>query len=320
MILDNVSVSIGGKSILENVSLQFHDNSINSILGPSGCGKSTLLKIMIGLILPDSGSVGLKQGQEWVLPEQFRNQIGMVFQDDALFSELTVRENAKYFAELRGVANLEFNTVFKHLSSKMELGSFADRRLDQLSGGQVKRANILVGLVHSPSLIIMDEPTTSLDPISRKLIWGLVEELKEDEKTVIFTTHYLEEAEVLSDRIIIMNQGRIAAQGTPDDLKQSIAGDKLVNLVTTPGDMRVMTELCNRLSALSGVEYVTYSGRVLVVKTTNASLTERFISNYLKNTKESIEFLAAKEPGLEDVFSIITGKRGIDIAEKGEGE
>ncbi len=312
-----VGKSLGARQVVKAASFSAKAGEITTILGPSGCGKTTLLRLVAGLLKPQGGRAEISpDGSWWAAPSSYPQAVGMVMQENALFEELSIRENADYFAALRGLGGAPLEQRKAKLVEKLGLGQCAGQWVSRLSGGQRKRANILCSLLHEPQIVLMDEPTVGLDPMTRKIIWNLLVSLKRENKCVIFTTHNLQEAEALSDSIVIMNEGQIAVQGTLGELKKIVGGDEVVKLSSRPGDPAVMDGLSFELDKHAEVEGVAYTGGVMTIKTTNAHWVERFVSSFLKKTPEYIEELQVKEPTLDDIFSIITGKRGLEIAEK----
>ncbi|MFA6642631.1 MAG: ABC transporter ATP-binding protein, partial [Methanomethylophilus sp.] len=195
-----------------------------AFLGPNGAGKSTTISMMCTLLKSDSGTITI-DGHD-INDRNVKDSIGVVFQESLLDKDLTVRENIEFVAALYGADKKKAKETADSLSAEMELTDIIDRRYGKLSGGQRRRADIARALVHDPQVLFLDEPSTGLDPQSRKLIWKLTKRLCDRGLTLFFSTHYMEEA-TNADFIVIINNGRIAAQGTPDMLRREYSKDRI---------------------------------------------------------------------------------------------
>jgi ABC-2 type transport system ATP-binding protein len=210
------------------VSIEVGYGEIFGFLGPNGAGKTTTLRMLTTLLPIDTGTATVAGYDVARQPGQVRRQIGYVSQLGGSDELATGRENLVLQARLYGVSRARADQRAAALASLLDLASFADRRVSTYSGGQRRRLDIALGLVHEPSVLFLDEPTTGLDPQSRANLWEHIAALRASGTTVFLTTHYLEEADVLCDRLMIMDHGRIVAEGTPRSLKQQVAGDAIV--------------------------------------------------------------------------------------------
>jgi len=209
----------GKRDILQDVSFVIKQGEIFGLIGRSGCGKSTLLKILIGMAESDAGTI-LFEGQHVNRDIRYlRKNTGFATQDNLLFNELSVKENSFYFGKLYGMKKKDIEENFKKLVCLLGLEDFADTMVSQLSGGMVKRANILVSLIHKPKLLILDEPTTGLDPVLRKILWEYIQEINKTGTTILVTSHLLEEIEENCDRVAVLNKGRIIALASVKEYK-----------------------------------------------------------------------------------------------------
>ncbi|MBD3210675.1 ATP-binding cassette domain-containing protein [Candidatus Micrarchaeota archaeon] len=202
--------------IVDRVSFSVQEGEIFGLLGSNGSGKTTTFNMLAGLLKPSSGTakiLGKKIGKD----AELKRDIGFVTQQDSFYETLTVRENLEFFASQCGITNKE---TIKKLLGQIKLSTKADVLASSLSGGMKKRLNIGCSLVHGPRIIFLDEPTVGLDPVVRKEIWKMVEELHKEKKTIIITSHYMEEVEYLCSRVAVMFAGRIVASGTPAQLKK----------------------------------------------------------------------------------------------------
>lgn len=212
---------------VNHISFQVEKGTLLGFLGVNGAGKTTVINMLATLLTPDGGSAeicGETLGKD---NQNIRRKIGIVYQQNCLDDILTVRENLICRGILHGASRQEAKTQCQKLSEILKLGDILKSKYRTLSGGQKRRAEIAAALMHTPELLFLDEPTTGLDPATRQDVWGIIEELRKNEKmTVFLTTHYMEEA-AGADQIIIMDHGNIIDQGTPFTLKEKYAGDKL---------------------------------------------------------------------------------------------
>ncbi|MDP2792186.1 MAG: ABC transporter ATP-binding protein [Rectinemataceae bacterium] len=215
----DLSHSYGGNVVLKNLSLSIRPGEIFGILGPNGAGKSTLINILITLIERGSGNVRIAGIDIDADPMTIRSRLGVVFQDSTLDERLTVRENLYFHSKLYGIPTQEINTRVSDALNEIGLGGRAGELVINLSGGMKRRLEIARALIHRPSILILDEPTTGLDPQSRKVIWERMRQLNhESGTTIVLSTHYIEEAENCN-RIAIIDQGEIIAIGSPDEIR-----------------------------------------------------------------------------------------------------
>lgn len=289
----------GANKAVDGIDLVVKQGELLALLGPNGAGKTTTLEIIEGLKKSDAGTVEL-----FGLPhKKARRLIGVQLQEGATYSELTCAECIQLFASLYGC-----QTDPGLLLDWVGLGELAKRRTDQLSGGQKRRFSIALALCNDPRLIILDEPTTGLDPHSRRDTWELIRLLHKQGRSILLTTHYIEEAEVLADRVVIVDQGRVVAQGSPIELINELGSEVTVSL-TAPEEAA--------LKDLPGVTAATFSGGRWYLRCSNpgevvGELTLRLGSQGLKE-------LSVNGPSLEDVFLVQTGHHIGDDDENNSG-
>lgn len=205
--------------IVDRVSFSVEEGEIFGLLGSNGSGKTTTFNMIAGLMRPSSGSVEV-MGRDISKGRGFMKDLGLVTQNDSFYETLTVRENLEFFASQYGLGMAESKARAKGLLEQIQLSAKSETLASKLSGGMRKRLNMGCSLVHDPSVVLLDEPTVGLDPVVRREIWKLIKELNETKKTVVITSHYMEEVERLCGRVAIMFAGRIVAQGTPAELKK----------------------------------------------------------------------------------------------------
>lgn len=223
--ISHLTKSFGAIRAVDDLSFSVRRGELFALLGVNGAGKSTTISILCGLLARDGGEVTLDGYDLDRDLSRIKGSIGIVFQSSVLDGMLTVRENLESRAALYGITGKDFSARLAELSSLLDFGDLLTRRLGKLSGGQRRRIDIARALLHHPKLLVLDEPTTGLDPQTRKLLWEVIDTLRTEEgMTVLLTTHYMEEA-ADADYVVILDGGRIAAEGTPLQLKNRYAKD-----------------------------------------------------------------------------------------------
>ena len=230
--IKNLSKSFGEVKAVKNISFSVEKGSLFSFLGVNGAGKSTTISMLCGLLTPDFGTINVC-GQS---SEKVKDKIGVVFQSSVLDMPLSVYDNLKYRASFYGITGERFQKRLNELSGLLDMGEILNRPVGKLSGGQRRKADIARALFHSPSLLILDEPTTGLDPQTRKTLWLVIENLRREGLTVLLTTHYMEEA-ADSDHIVIIDSGEIIA-ATDGDLELVPVEDALMMKTVIDGEIR----------------------------------------------------------------------------------
>ncbi len=287
----------GSRIALSGINFGVREGEIFGLLGPNGGGKSTLFRILATMMRPTAGTVRVAGFDVERQPADVRRQIGVVFQSQSLDKKLTVEENLLAQGRLYGFSGAALRARIENAMARLSL---ADRRKDlveTLSGGLRRRVEIAKALLHDPAVLIMDEPSTGLDPGVRRELWQYIEELRDRHGiTVLLTTHFLDEAD-RCDRLALLHQGRIVAEGAPAELKAKIGGDVVVLEVT---DLATMRE---RLEERMGVRAAAVDGR-LRVEIGNG---HRFITEVFEAFPGAIQSVALHKPTLEDVFLDETG-------------
>ncbi|MCX8205818.1 MAG: ABC transporter ATP-binding protein [Candidatus Micrarchaeota archaeon] len=292
-----------GKTALDGFSLEVAEGEILGLLGPNGAGKSTFISIISGAESASSGELFLFGENASNLS---RKLVGVAPQDNAVYPLLTCMENLLYFGSLYGITGREARTRAEELLQQLGLSDKKNVPAASLSGGMRRRLNLACALMHRPKIIILDEPTTGLDPAVRNSMWKTVREVARDTgATVVLTTHYLEEAEALCSRIVLMNSGKVVADGTPSSLKR-FAGREIAKIKSIPGKYEVAID---RLRKVKGVDAAIPTEHGLVVESDNISPLIQEITRVLEKHGEKIVELSISRPSLEDVFLKLTGAK-----------
>ena len=223
--INNLTKCFKDIKAVDNLSFCVKKGELFAFLGVNGAGKSTTISIMCGQLKQDSGDVIINGKNVKTNLDDIKNEVGVVFQNNVLDKALTVMENLKFKALLYGLTNKEFEDRYNNLSALLDFKDLGNRVYGKLSGGQKRRVDIARALLHNPQILILDEPTTGLDPQTRKLVWNVINKFrKERQMTVLLTTHYMEET-TEADYVVILNKGKIVAEGSPLNLKNKYTGD-----------------------------------------------------------------------------------------------
>ncbi len=291
----------GDQIAVDGVDLSIPKGSCFGLLGPNGAGKTTTISMLVGVLKPDAGSVEM-DGLSSVTG--FKAKIGFVPQELALYDELSAEENLRFFGLLYGLAG---DKLRSRIDAALELANLKDRAKDKVSaysGGMKRRLNIAVALLHDPELLILDEPTVGVDPQSRNAIFEALEALRAQGKTLLYTTHYLEEVERLCDRIAIMDHGKIVAEGTLAELQRSMPGKRRITLELETSADEALTEL----RAFPGVGDVETAEKSLSIAVESLEATLPGILNILAAHQVRYGALASDRMSLEEVFLQKTGR------------
>lgn len=288
---------------VDNISFSVEEGEILGLLGPNGSGKSTTINAILSLINYD-GKV--KINGKFMTPDAYdlKREIGVVFQDVAVFEELNVYDNIDYFCGLYiKDKNVRKNYVMDAIKL-VGLEEFIKFYPKQLSGGLLRRLNIACGVAHKPKIIILDEPTVAVDPQSRNNILDGIKALRDNGATIVYTTHYMEEVEILCDRIIILDKGHIIASGTTKDLKKLANIEEKVSVEVRDLKDKYIEEI----SKFKNVDDIYYKDNLLVITYKKGKNNLNELMDYLKDNKINYKSIYAERPTLNDVFLELTGK------------
>lgn len=302
--IENLVKRYGELVAVDHLNLEINEGEIFGLLGPNGSGKSTTINCILSLLEFDKGNIEIF-GKE-MRPECYdiKQEIGIIMQNVAVFDELTVYENIDYFCGLYVSDKAKRQDLVKEAIEFTGLEDFTKFYPKKLSGGLLRRLNIACGIAHKPKLIILDEPTVAVDPQSRNKILEGIKKLNEEGATVIYTSHYMEEVEILCNRIAIMDKGRVVAQGTKEELKEMIdLGETITLEVSTLND-----EILTEIGRLPHVMDVNQTNNLLTIKFSKGSHNLLRLLDLLKDKQISFGNIHSEQPTLNDVFLTITGR------------
>lgn len=302
--IKNLTKSYKNLKAVDNLSFDVYKGEILGLLGPNGSGKSTTINSILSLLKYESGTIKIFNKEMKPDSYDLKRDIGVIFQEVAVFNELTVLENIDYFC---GLYITDKNKRSKYVEDAIKLVGLENYKKfypKQLSGGLLRRLNIACGIAHKPKLIFLDEPTVAVDPQSRNNILDGIKMLRDKGATIVYTTHYMEEAEILCDRIIILDKGKIIAEGTKEELKEMT---KIEEKITLEIDS-LNEEIINEIKEFNNVDNVTYDRNILVVTYKKGKNNINELMDYLKNKKVNYNKIYVERPTLNDVFLELTGK------------
>ena len=290
--IKNLSKSYKGLKAVKDLSFTVRESSLFAFLGENGAGKSTTISIICGILQKDEGTVIVNGHDIDKEMNLIKNDLGVVFQSSVLDKQLSVRENLKHRASLYGIIGKDFDNRLKELAELFDFEDFIDRPLMKLSGGQKRKIDIARALVHKPKILILDEPTTGLDPQTRKNVWDVLTNLRKTEKmTILLTTHYMEEASE-ANHILIIDRGEKIAEGTPIELKDRYANDNIFIYDVSEDDIKKLN-----------VSYIKIPSGYKVEIDSTEKATKLIVDN--PEIFKNYEIIKGK---MDDVFLNVTGK------------
>src|SRR5215471_5039701 len=305
----------GTVEAVRGIDLRVGRGEIFGFLGPNGAGKTTTLRVLTTLLPPDGGRALVAGADVATRPQDVRRRIGYVGQRGGADTAATGRENLVLQARLYGLRRADASARAAELIDLLELSEFADRLALTYSGGQRRRLELALGFVHRPEILFLDEPTTGLDPQNRANLWDRVRALLASGTTVFLTTHYMEEADALCDRVAIIDHGAIASEGTPRELKQRLGRE---TVLVKPGPaLRTLEDLRRELAAQRFVEEARIEGETIRLSVGDGGQALPAIVARLQSDGVPLETISLSAPSLDDVFLRQTGR---SLRDAGKGE
>jgi ABC-2 type transport system ATP-binding protein len=315
--VEGLAKNFGEVVALDGLDLEVEAGTVFGLLGPNGAGKTTLVRVLATLLEPTAGRAAVLGHDVVAEPLAVRRRIGLAGQFAAVDAELTGRENVEMIARLYRFSSSEARRRTRDVLERFELVEAADRRVSTYSGGMRRRLDLAAGLIGRPPVVLLDEPSTGLDPRSRQELWKIVDDLRREGTTVLLTTQYLEEADRLAQRIALVDHGRIAAEGTAAQLKAAIGGNLLRIRVSNPADVDAASALMSDLCALEQPRVDAAEGEIRIPVTDPAASAEAI--RRLDERHLAIAALELQQPSLDDVFLTLTG-RPVEDEEPGAKE
>ena len=300
IVVDGLTKNFNGFKAVDSVSFSVRKGEIFGLLGPNGAGKTTTIKILVTLLKPSSGKAEIAGYDVVKYPNMVRKNIGVVFQETTLDLELTAKENLDFHARLYGIDRKSREKRIEEVLELVDLQDKANVQVKKFSSGMQRRLEIARGLIHFPRVLFLDEPTLGLDVQTRRRIWNYIVEMREREDvTIMLTTHYIEEAEKLCDRVAIMDRGKIIALDTPENLKRIVGEDVISLEVDNVEKLKTNLHLAHRVLEIGNrLELSVSKGETVIPK----------VIEIAQKIGVHVKAVSLREPTLEDVFIHLTGK------------
>ncbi|HXP99516.1 MAG TPA: ATP-binding cassette domain-containing protein [Solirubrobacteraceae bacterium] len=289
---------------LDGIDLEVPEGSILGVLGPNGAGKTTAVRILTTLSIPDKGSARVAGHDVVNEADEVQRNIGVTAQDATLDEVLTGRENLVMIGRLSGLRRAHARTRASELLEQFDLTDAADRILKEYSGGMRRRLDLAAGLVSKPPVLFLDEPTTGLDPTSRVRMWGVIRGLVADGVTLLLTTQYLDEADELADKIVVIDHGQVIAGGTAAELKTQVGGARLELTLSEPNPAATVA----LEPFVAGGVHVSHDGRRLRAPVRSAGGLASTVVRALDEAGITVDDVEVHQPSLDDVFFALTGR------------
>ncbi|RFC76146.1 ATP-binding cassette domain-containing protein [Streptomyces sp. AcE210] len=300
----------GDVTALSGMDITVEPGTVFGLLGPNGAGKSTTVKILTTLARPDSGTATVAGHDVLRHPDRVRRAIGVVAQKSGADPVATGRENLQLQGRLYGLRGADLNRRVTELLDRFRLSDAAGRQVKGYSGGMQRRLDVALGLVHRPEVLFLDEPTTGLDPEARTAMWDEIARLAGDEGlSILLTTHYLEEADRLAERIAVVDRGHVVVEGTPDGLKGELRGDAVHLELRSPVPDAGRTLLEGALAALPGVRETQFDGRRVSVRADDGAAAVPALLGALERAGVAVTAATVARPSLDDVYLRYAGRR-----------
>lgn len=302
--VENLRKNFGNITAVDGISFEVRKGEVFGLLGPNGAGKSTTISVLSTLLPPSDGVVLFEGKNIFEEPKAIQSKLGVVPQDIALYPTLSGYENLSFWGNLYGLTGRELKKRIEEVCEIIGLNERIKGRVDKYSGGMKRRLNIGAALLHMPELLIMDEPTVGIDPQSRNHILDTVLELNRQGMTIIYTSHYMEEVEYLCSRICIMDQGKIIASGSKDELVEMISGKTEIALLLESMDQ----EIVKTVGSIKGIGSMVHQENQILIRCENADMILADVIASITSSGNHLRSVDVKKPNLEAVFLHLTGK------------
>ncbi len=312
--VSGLAKNFGEVKALNGISFEVQKGTVVGLLGPNGSGKTTTVRILSTLLKPDAGSAKVSGFDVVKQDDQVRRLIGLTGQYAAVDEYLTGRENLELFGRLFHLSKKDAAKRASELLERFDLADAGDRGIKGYSGGMRRRLDLAASLIGHPSVLFLDEPTTGLDPRSRLGMWDVIKDLVADGTTVLLTTQYLEEADQLASRIIVLDHGNVIAQGTADELKTSVGGDRIEVIVDQENQVAQATEILTNIA--SGEPVVDSMAKRILIPVSGGSKAIVEAVRRLDEANIVVDDIALRRPTLDDVFLSLTGHIAEEVKEE----
>lgn len=307
----NLTKDYNGFKAVNNLSIKIYKGEIVGFLGPNGAGKTTTISMLSTVLKPTYGQILIADHDIVKEPQEARKRIGVCPQELVFYDYLTAKENALFFANMYKLSSKQVNGSLEKLFTELGLTEKLHARSSTLSGGMKRRLNVILSLIMDPELVFLDEPTAGLDPQSSRITWDFIRSLRDQNKTVLVTTHNMREAEELCDRIYIIDNGEIIAEGTPQSIKANVGDGEIFDFQfkeDVNGTLEQLQSKINSLGPYVKKTEILSKKRLIVVATGGVKRLLEF-ENQLEGGLEELENLTIRSQNLEDVFLLLTGKQ-----------
>lgn len=312
--VSGLAKNFGEVKALNGISFEVETGTVVGLLGPNGSGKTTTVRILSTLLKPDAGSAKVSGFDVVKQDDEVRRLIGLTGQYAAVDEYLTGRENLELFGRLFHLSKKDAANRASELLERFDLADAGDRGIKGYSGGMRRRLDLAASLIGHPSVLFLDEPTTGLDPRSRLGMWDVIKDLVADGTTVLLTTQYLEEADQLASRIIVLDHGNVIAQGTADELKTSVGGDRIEVVVDRDEQVAQATQILTTIS--SGEPVVDSVARKILIPVSGGSKSIVEAVRRLDEANILVDDISLRRPTLDDVFLTLTGHIAEEVKEE----
>ena len=302
--IERLSKSFDALVAVDDVSFDVAEGEIFGLLGPNGAGKTTTINMICGVLKPDGGRVLIGGKDIWLTPKVVKRSLGVVPQEISVYEDLTARDNLNFWGSLYGLTGSDLTSRVDEALTRVGLSDRAKDKVKEFSGGMKRRLNLCMGLLHRPKVLLLDEPTVGIDPQARFNILEVVREVAASGTTVLYTTHYMEEAQELCDRVAIIDHGKILTVGTLEELTK-LAGEAEVLKLTGCFEDQIARE---RLAAIEGIRVLKADDRVAVLSIDADGPGLLAVLPQVLSANLEVEDVSIQQPNLQSVFITLTGK------------